>query len=369
VGSRLPAFRTGWLFDDERLFDAHCERVDRAVACIEAGAFEEALRLLDEALEAGESPNARWDRAQVLLALGRYREGFAEYPARWWLFPHLASERGLQLSRDLPPWQGEPLAGRRLVLIHESGFGDTIMMLRLLAGAYFDVALAMPAELERLASQIAPLVGAVDERDVACFTFDLPRLFGLVAPKSVAMTTGAYLKPDRTLVRLWRNRLKLLGLDDEREKIGVTWSSVHGRPHGTFAAGRLVELLAPHIDSAVLFALQGHDHEAARAHGIVAHAFEDFADVAALAALMDRVVSIDTAALHVAGAIGHSQTFAMLPHVPCWRWLNDNPWYPAVKVCRQDSPGDWVSAFEKLERVTHGQRTQADPGASEAVAR
>jgi ADP-heptose:LPS heptosyltransferase len=78
-------------------------------------------------------------------------------------------------------------------------------------------------------------------------------------------------------------------------------------------------------------------------NGVAVPDFEDFADVAALASLMDEVVSIDTAALHVAGAIGHHDVTALLPFAPCWRWHCGSPWYPQIKLCRQKIPGD-VSA-------------------------
>ena len=62
---------------------------------------------------------------------------------------------------------------------------------------------------------------------------------------------------------------------------------------------------------------------------------------------MDEIVSVDTAALHLAGAIDHPCVFALLSHWASWRWIA--PWYSNVKLCRQAAPDDWSSALEQVQ--------------------
>ena len=314
----------------EAAYEGHCRHIDRALSRFEDGQFDEALAELDMALEFCDSPNARWNRAQALLALGRYREGWDGYAARWQLFPGAATERGAQLRRDLPEWRGERLGGKRLVVIHEAGFGDTIMLLRLVkrlrsdaAHSHCQIALEMPPELARLASQVAPMAGEVGERDVQCSTFDLPRLLG-ITPATVP--AGPYLQAELKQRQEWR----YLVAGEQRLKVGIAWSTTraHGAKRAVPLRG-LLDLVGPHN---ALYSLQAHDREAAEAHGVAAPRYGDFADVAAVASLMNKVVSIDTAALHIAGAIGHPDVTALLPPVPCWRWHNGNPWYPNIKA-------------------------------------
>ena len=71
--------------------------------------------------------------------------------------------------------------------------------------------------------------------------------------------------------------------------------------------------------------------------------FDDFADCAALMSLMDEIVTVDTAAVHLAGAIGHPKITLLLSRWHSWRW--QMPLYPNVCVCVQASEGDWDSAF------------------------
>jgi len=74
----------------------------------------------------------------------------------------------------------------------------------------------------------------------------------------------------------------------------------------------------------------------------------DFADTAALCELVDLVLSIDTSVAHLAGAMG-KPTWVLLPHAPDWRWLlerTDSPWYPSLKLYRQNAQRRWEPLLE-----------------------
>jgi hypothetical protein len=332
-----------WRFDSEAHFDAHCRHINTAIDLMHRGEWTIALNELDAALAKGESPNAHWNRSMTLLALGDYRQGFEEYESRFTLF-QVSWERGAQLRRDLPRWHGEDLDGKRLVIVHECGFGDTIMLLRLvpvLRERGIDVALAMPPPLERLAAQLAPLVDGLTERDVHTCTYDLMRLLD-VTPQT--LPTKAYLKSDPMLREEW---LDTLYDRRKRKTLGIAWSSLHLHPRGRgLSLAQFIELLDP-ADDVCVVSLQAHGREEAISNGLaLVPEFADFAEVAALISVLDHVVSIDTAALHLAGALGHPDVTGVLPYVPCWRW--NAPWYPHVKFCQQQKPGNWESAFAQI---------------------
>jgi Glycosyltransferase family 9 (heptosyltransferase) len=76
----------------------------------------------------------------------------------------------------------------------------------------------------------------------------------------------------------------------------------------------------------------------------------DFADTAAVIESCDLVVTIDSSAAHLAGALG-KPAWVMLPWIPDWRWLldrGDTPWYPTLRLFRQPSRGDWTSTIERV---------------------
>jgi hypothetical protein len=75
-----------------------------------------------------------------------------------------------------------------------------------------------------------------------------------------------------------------------------------------------------------------------------------FVDTAAVMMHLDLIVSVDTAVAHVAGALGRPVWLA-LKHVPEWRWLlgrSDSPWYPTMRLFRQERPGDWAGVFRQI---------------------
>jgi ADP-heptose:LPS heptosyltransferase len=79
----------------------------------------------------------------------------------------------------------------------------------------------------------------------------------------------------------------------------------------------------------------------------------DFADGAALVSELDLIISVDTAIVHVAGALG-VPCWVMIPRVETdWRWLNDrddSPWYPVgMRIFRQTSETEWDDVLENIK--------------------
>lgn len=78
---------------------------------------------------------------------------------------------------------------------------------------------------------------------------------------------------------------------------------------------------------------------------------KDFSDTAALIANLDLVIGVDTAVIHLSGAMG-KPVWVMLPHIYDWRWLvgrNDTPWYPTARVFWQEGPGDWNGIMARVK--------------------
>jgi ADP-heptose:LPS heptosyltransferase len=76
----------------------------------------------------------------------------------------------------------------------------------------------------------------------------------------------------------------------------------------------------------------------------------DFADTAALIAPLDLAIAVDTSVAHLAGALG-KPTWLMLPFAPDFRWLlkrEDSPWYPNMRLFRQQRPGDWHGVIARV---------------------
>ncbi len=73
-------------------------------------------------------------------------------------------------------------------------------------------------------------------------------------------------------------------------------------------------------------------------------------DTAAINANLDLVITIDTSVGHLAGALGRP-VWTLLPFAPDWRWMlgrEDSPWYPTMRLFRQDRPGEWEGIIRRV---------------------
>ena len=77
---------------------------------------------------------------------------------------------------------------------------------------------------------------------------------------------------------------------------------------------------------------------------------ESYADTAAALAALDLVITVDTSVAHLAGATGRP-AWVMIPFAPDWRWLldrNDSPWYPTLRLFRQDLSTGWLGVRDRM---------------------
>ena len=78
---------------------------------------------------------------------------------------------------------------------------------------------------------------------------------------------------------------------------------------------------------------------------------QNFSDTAALVENLDLVISVDTSTAHLAGALG-KPVWILNRFDTCWRWFlerTDSPWYPTVKVYRQETAGHWDDVIQRIK--------------------
>jgi tetratricopeptide (TPR) repeat protein len=323
----------------------------------DAARFEEALAAIDRALalQPGD-PAMRWDRALVLLHLGRYAEGWQDYATRW--------EIG-EISRPphrQPLWQGERLAGKTILLYPEQGFGDTILASRFiprvkeLGGR---VILECKPPLRRLSTGLAGVerlvsLGALrDGFDCHCSLMDLPGLLGLEAERIPAPARLGV--PPEAQARAKR----LLASAQGRFKVGVVWSgsvTYKGNRKRSAALQRFLDLAA--VPGLQLYSLyKGPLERELRESGAgpllsdLGSHDADLADTAAVIEQLDLVVMTDSAVAHLAGSLGRP-IWNLLGFSPYWVYGaagETTPWYPSMRLFRQPAGGDWDAVFERVK--------------------
>jgi tetratricopeptide (TPR) repeat protein len=338
---------------------------DHAGALLNRGRALAALNRFDDAIASyGKAHALRKDDADVhfmeslaLLTLGDYRRGFEKYEWRW-----RRSGMPEQKSRGRPLWLGDYPLARKTVLLHaEQGLGDTIQFARyvpMLAANGAKVVLevqpeltALVARLEGAATVIARGAAPPQQFDVHCPLGSLPLAF-----KTEPATVPAdipYLSADDAHLAKWSARIGAL----DRPRIALAWS---GNPshlndrNRSIAFAKLATLLSiPARFVGIQRDVRGDDAIALAGENRVTNVgaeLENFADTAAVIALCDLVISVDTAVAHLAGAMGRP-LWMLLPFAPDWRWTLDgdtSPWYPTARLFRQTSLGDWDGVIARV---------------------
>jgi tetratricopeptide (TPR) repeat protein len=320
------------------------------------GRIAEAIEHFQAFLRVSDDPaSARFNVALCLLLSGDFSRGLPAYEARWqtpeFVVPPLVAGR--------PRWTGDQgIAGMTVLLHPEQGLGDTIQFCRyapMAADLGARVILGAPTGLKELLQSLDPRVEVVGSDspdpvfDLYCPLMSLPLAFRTRVATIPARV--AYLSAPDANKRAWRARLG----PKRGPRVGIAWSG-NDKPLGRSVP---LDVLAPVLSMLPeAYCLQQDLRPAdvpalAMRPNILVFGRElrDFSDTAALIDEMDLVISIDTAVLHLAGALGRP-AWGMLPFAADWRWLRDRadtPWYPTMRLFRQARSGDWGSVVEQVE--------------------
>ncbi len=292
----------------------------------------------------------------ALLLAGDYRQGWAEYEWRW----ETDTFRPWRRHEDRPRWDGGDPNGRTLLVHDEQGAGDAIQFVRYVP-LLRDRGARVVVECDpRLTGLFRDVDGAAEvvARGAALPPFDacvaLMSLPGLMDTTVDTIPAGSpYLTADPDRVAAWRQRLGEGG----GLRVGLAWAGNPIHPLDrtrSMPARHLARLLA--VEGVRFVSLQVDERGAeladlpAGAVRDVAPLIDDFADTAALVSVLDLVISVDTAVVHLAGALGRP-VWVLLAAAPDWRWLRDredSPWYPTARLFRQPMAGDWDSVMDRV---------------------
>jgi Tfp pilus assembly protein PilF len=319
----------------------------------------------------------RMNYGALLLALGRYEEGWALFESRYIVFPNETPK--MSHNAPYPRWTGESLVGKSIMVMREQGYGDEIMFVRFAhslkeRGAAHVAVMCQPAIRTLLATApgVDEVVCAEDLQawpvfDYWCYGQSLPCALGTTLANLPAHIP--YLTAPPLVREQWRARLQS-ELPPRTLKVGITWrgSAQHGNDgHRSLQNLGIMRPLWD-VPGVSFVSLQTGDAVqealAAPADQRVAEwgsQMTDFASGAALVSELDLIISVDTAIVHLAGALG-VPCWVMIPVMETdWRWLNeraDSPWYPKdFRIYRQTEDYVWDDV---MAAITSDLRTYAD---------
>lgn len=300
------------------------------------GRLEEAEEMIRRVPSpASDMPEVRHALSLILLAQGRYLEAWPLFDAR---LGTVKMQGDLPLRFSFPRWRGEPIAGRRITIFPEQGFGDQIQFARFVpwlqrSGAEVTL-LALPP-LAKLFQHSFPDITLIlasgttefPDPDYWITLYDLP---GLARATLETLPSQPYL---RTPLR-WAD-------PPPGFKIGLF---TRGNPNYANDRHRsLPAVAAERLRAQLPGTIIDLDDRQTGAR--------DFAETAAAIDRLDLVVSVDSAVGHLAGALG-KRCFLLVPAIGTdWRWgygRDDSPWYPQHRLFRSASDGDWTHAIDRL---------------------
>lgn len=341
------------------------------------GAYGE-LKMLDEAERCTrraieikpDFAEAHVDLASILQLRKQWREAFKEYEWRLGVYDQIKF-----WDRIYDPefrWDGSDPAGKTILVHTEQGNGDSIQFCRYLEvlrkrGAR--VVLHCSESIKSITTHLFDEVTCLDPGkmpqvkgtrrndvpvyDYTCFMLSLPHLLN-----EKRIPNEPYIFAPRKIELPTRSRFK----------VGIAWGGNPEHPNDRKRSCKLQLFKQLNdIEGVALYSLMKdyrkrgyHDTKetvdlAEGAHGIglidLSDKMSDYSETACLIESLDALVCVDTSVAHLSAAMG-KPTAILLPWNPDWRWGLDGTesvWYPSVYLARQESPGDWNSAFCKAE--------------------
>ena len=319
-------------------------------------AFRRALEVMPNFVE------AQWNLSLLLLIQGRYAEAWPYYECRY--DPNFTEAYTRIPNFSFPQWQGENLTGKSLVLCPEQGFGDMIQfsryvpLLKSLGVSYLtlvcDPVLKTLFETIDGVDAVITDFAAVEAHDYWSFLLSLPLHLGRTLDKLPVRLPYLHAWPER--LAYWGDRLPQQGL-----RVGLVWQ---GNPENKNDAHRSIthfSTLAPlwSVPEITFIGLQAGQkvNEVQQFSDVqpimqLGSELRDFADTAAIVAQLDLVICVDTAIVHLAGALGKPCWLLLPAFGSDWRWLldrTDTPWYPGiVRIFRQEKQGQWEKPIAEI---------------------
>ena len=263
-------------------------------------------------------------------------------------------------------WNGEPLAGKRVMIRCLHGYGDAIQFLRY-APKIRKSAAHLAVECAQRAVDLIRCLPGIDE--VTTWGADASACSSTWHVQMEVMEIAYIIRSTITDLPIATNYLRLpcRELDcaaralapKTAPRIGIVWSAGDWNPSRSLPLHALLPILRR--TEFEFWNLQGGSaREEWRRLGPGPHlrdtpllANSGLVPLAAFTAHLDLVITVDTLAAHLAGALG-IPCFLALQYAADWRWMverNDSPWYPSLRLFRQPCVGDWAGLVRGLDRA------------------
>ncbi len=347
---------------------------------LEKGDHAQGLELLDAILARDpDDHETRLARSYMHLKHGNFEQGWRDFEARH--RSRFAAVRRYDFAR----WDGGSMQDETLLICSEQGLGDQVMfascfgetiaraghciiecnskLVRLFQRSFPDASVHAEASA-------AAHPGWCEQAQVIDRQIPMGSLPGFFRKRWAEFPQHAgYLRAAPERIAYWRSRLDALG---PGQKIGVSWRGGIATTRRHLRSFALEEFLPVLRQPARFVSLQYGDCAAElqtleREHGVILphwqDALDDYDETAALVCALDLVISVCTAVIHLAGALGRP-VWVLVPAIAEWRYLDRGealPWYPSARLFRQTEPGPWEDAIRQVAEQCRGLTESISP--------
>jgi hypothetical protein len=328
-----------------------------AYAFQEFGKVDEAIDYYSLAIKYNpQDAKSYFNRSLLYLLKGNYVNGWKDYFA--WGY-----KSGDLKKRELKGklWNGEPLDGKVLLIYCDQGYGDSINFIRFLkfiknSGAFIIV--EVQQSLYRLFANIPYIdkliVNPNADKENCDYHAPIFLLAKFYHPDYNKQIEFPYLSSLESESKKW----KLYVGNNKKVKIGFVWK---GNPYPQINNKRHLSLenyyklfaientewysLYPEKNDEITIAKKIFDNVYDLTGNLI-----DFSSTAALMSNLDLILTIDSAVVHLAGAL-NLKTLLLLNYMPDWRWglhSTQTEIYPTVKIFRQKELGKWDYVINEI---------------------
>lgn len=316
--------------------------------------YDLSLPLYDRSIELdAENQSARFEKSLTHLSRKEFLLGWRDFDYR-----HHFTD-GFTVPESARPWDGRPFSGRRLIVLNDGGFGDTIWASRFLPAVKElggNVTLQIHSRLCELFDGIDGIDDLVDTSlpfgayDYYVPELSLPKILNVVEPKQHPPTS-------------FHNRCPGMGIPDavdsfggNRFRVGIIWSGsdLYGNNRHRSAEFQDFEPLLAQRDTQFFSLQKGRPAEMLAGSGVGDLVLQvddnDFLEAATVIEAMDLIIMTDSAIAHLAGSMG-KPVWLLVDYCPYWYFAgesSESDWYSSIRVFRQDDRNDWRPVIREI---------------------
>jgi tetratricopeptide (TPR) repeat protein len=329
------------------------QEIDQLIEAVKH--YEQAIVLKPDYAE------AHYNLGFAYLLNGSFEKGWLNYE---WRYKTAENKRHIR-NFNQPQWDGSPLNHQTIFLHAEQGLGDTIQFIRYLpmvANSGGNIIVECDQGIIHLFSEyknIADFIGKgepIPDFDVHSPLLSLPKIFNTTY--DTIPSTVNYIHANETLINSWNKKLS----STKKYKVGFFWQGNKKYFRDKSRSIPLIkfkDLLS--ISGVEFISLQKGEGQEQIIESGFSHLVSDytsqmdnvekFADTVAIINGLDLIIGTDTSIIHLAGAMG-KPVWLLLPFYPDWRWMlnkENSPWYPTMRLFRQQEIGDWGTVINQLK--------------------